>query len=703
MTPEQWLAVKRVMTKVLQAPYDDRERVIDVECAGDELLRNEVRSLFAEVRADDAADGSVNDSLRQAVVAEAMALSTSRANNDVDALRATLQQRLGDAYDIVSTLGVGGMGAVFLAREKALERYVAIKTLRAELANTVGGRERFRREARIAASLSHPGILPLHTFGEAGGTWYLVMGYVRGQTLAQRIHTEGRLAPDEVRRIMRALAEALEHAHQHRVIHRDIKPANVLLDIESGRALLADFGISKVLSDADALTQTGAMLGTPHYMSPEQIANSLDCDERSDLYSLGAVAYAMLTGNAPVADTSGCEPRSRRSLSNVVPIERVSPRAPADLCAVVMRCLASLPENRWPNARALRDALDRTDHSIDAALPASLREISGFGAYAVAWLCFWMASLGRVHSSGQRAIVILLALLVPLGLALHVARLNSSSTRRSQLLQVAFWPPLWWGMWWPSILRRPGDVWNQLPLPAKFIRVVMSTFTITLPVLAFGYEQFALIPFSGGVETSWYVAVGALLLVTSISLASTFAWSSRLSLPMADVLLFLFGSTAPSAFWKRAEIMRSLRVRKSRVREPEREIAADFVRAMKDLQRLSAAESAATLDKPIADAEHMVGAIATLEREIAELDRDAPDAEVDRVARRLASLRAGTDSAPTEQQRALADIVCEELALLRRIQQRRILAVNEREELFRALRSAWTNISRKFETAAGTR
>lgn len=698
MTPEQWLAVKRVMTKALDVPSDDRARVIDVECAGDEALRNEVRSLFAEMRTGDTANGSVHDSLRQAVVAEAMALSATRVGNDVEILRSTLQQSLGNAYDIVSTLGVGGMGAVFLAREKALDRYVAIKTLRAELAGTVGGRERFRREARIAASLSHPGILPLHTFGETGGTWYLVMGYVRGQTLAQRIHTEGRLATDEVRRIMRALAEALEHAHQHRVVHRDIKPANVLLDSESGRALLADFGISKVLSDADALTHTGAVLGTPHYMSPEQIANAPDCDERSDLYSLGAVAYAMLTGNAPLADTNENALFSRRAQSTVVPIERLSPNTPADLCAVVMRCLASRPDDRWPDARALRDALDRTDRSVDATLPAPLREISGFGAYAVAWLCFWIASLGRVHSSGQRAIVVLLALLVPLGLALHVVRLNSSSTRRLQLLQVAFWPPLWWGMWWPSMLRRPGDVWNRLPWTARFIRVVMSAFTMALPVFAFGYEQFGLISRSGDDETRWYTAVGVLLSITLISLAGTFVWSARLKLPLADTLLFLFGSTAPSAFWKRPEILRSLRISKSRVREPQRDIPADFVRAIEDLQRLSPIETAATLHEPIAEARRLVSAIATLEREIAELERDAPDAEMNRVADRVESLRANTVGAQSEQQRALADVVSRELALLRGIQQRKVVAVNERTELFNALRALWMNVSRASET-----
>lgn len=692
MTPEQWQAVKKVMTKALQAPVEDRARIIQEECGGDEVLRNEVNSLFAEVRAEDVATDGIEDSLRNAVVAEAKALSSARALTDVETLRAALQQKLGDSYDIVSTLGVGGMGAVFLAREKALDRYVAIKTLRAEVAITEGGRERFRREARIAASLSHPGILPLHTFGETGGMWYLVMGYVRGQSLQQRLHAERRLAADEARRIMRGLAEALEHAHQHRVIHRDIKPANILLDAESGRPLLSDFGISKVLNDADLLTHTGAMLGTPHYMSPEQIANVSDCDERSDVYSLGAVAYAMLTGRAPQADDDLREPTSRRLLSVIVPIERLNPASPSDLNAVVMRCLATQPENRWPSARALRDALDRVDHSADAVLPASVREISGFGAYSVAWFVLWIASLGWVQSTGPRAVIVLLALLVPLGLALHVVRLESPSTRRIQLLQVAFWPPLWWGMWWPKNLRRPGDVWSLLPWPAKFIRVVMSAFTISLPALAFGHDAFGLSS-SGNVESRWYATVGGLLLFTAMALVGTVVWTSRLRLPFADDLLFIFGSTAPSAFWKRREIVRSLRRAGSGVREPELEVPADYLRALEDLQRAGTHESSFALDNPIAAAREFVQSITALEREIAELERNAPASELTRVTDRLASLRTNSTTSPSAQQRALADVVTKELELLRGLQQRRALAASERTVLFDRLRSLWTELS----------
>ena len=680
------------MTRALQSPIPERARVIAEACGGDALLQREAEALLAQMRTEDSIDGSLDDSLRAAVVAEVRAASSSRAVSDADALHATLQQKLGDAYEIISSLGVGGMGAVFLAREIALDRYVAIKTLRAELAGTEGGRERFRREARIAAGLSHPGILPLHAFGETGGIWYLVMGYVPGRSLAQRIHAEGRLSADETRRILRALTEALEHAHHRHVIHRDIKPANILLDADGERPLLADFGISKVLNDADALTHTGALLGTPHYMAPEQIRNAPDCDERSDLYSLGAVAYAMLTGHAPLADIPGNELLARRASSAIVPITKLSPTSPSDLSAVIMRSLASDPCDRFQTARAFRDALDRCEQLSDATVSQPVREISGFGAYAVAWFLFWIASLWTVDSASRRAIVVLLALLVPMGLVLHLMRVKTSATPLTQLLPVAFWPPLWWGMWWPSALRRPADVWPSLPWPARFIRVVMSTFTITLPVLAFGVELPGFT--TGSAESRWYAAVLALLVFTAGSLMATLAWSATLKLSATDVLLFLFGSTSPSAYWKRREIMRLLHAGRLGVREPELHVPADYLRAIVELQRTPENSGVSTHEASLRIVQKLVQDIATLDHEIAALARDAPDSELARVANRLDQLRAGAELERPEQRRALIDVVTAELELLRECQRRRMLASNERAAHFDKLRALWSDVSR---------
>ena len=200
-----------------------------------------------------------------------------------DLLREALASAVGGQYEVLRPLGRGAMGVVYLARERSLERLVAIKVLRPDAFGSRESRERFRREARIAAKLSHPNILALYTFGEVGGLDYYVTGYVHGESLDERLKVAGAQRADEVRRLLRELADALDYAHRQGVIHRDIKPANVLMEDESGRALLADFGVAKTRDTDDGLTFTGVSLGTPHYMSPEQAMGSREIDGRSDI------------------------------------------------------------------------------------------------------------------------------------------------------------------------------------------------------------------------------------------------------------------------------------------------------------------------------------------------------------------------------------------------------------------------------------
>jgi serine/threonine protein kinase len=204
VTPERWNQVKTVLAAAMDASPEARATYLDSACADDRELRREVESLLA------AADGA--DSFPSARVAIAATAEQS-----------ILENALGTQYEIVRQLGRGGMGAVYLARERSLERFVAIKVLRPDLADHPDALERFRREARIAAQLSHPGILPLHTFGEVAGLWYFVMAYVRGVSLAERLRVEGRLPSHEAHRILAELADALECAHRNGVIHRDIK------------------------------------------------------------------------------------------------------------------------------------------------------------------------------------------------------------------------------------------------------------------------------------------------------------------------------------------------------------------------------------------------------------------------------------------------------------------------------------------------
>ena len=225
-----------------------------------------------------------------------------------------LQERLGTAlrgrYRIERELGRGGMAIVYLAEDLKHGRRVAIKVLRPELAHELGV-DRFLREIRIAAGLSHPNILSVFDSGEADDLLYFVMPYVAGETLRDRLRKEGALPLDEAVRVTGEIGEALDRAHEAGIVHRDIKPGNIL--VESGHALVADFGVARAVDAAggERLTRTGVAVGTPTYISPEQLSGDREEDARSDVYSLACLAYEMLAGAPPFSGSSPRE-RSRR-------------------------------------------------------------------------------------------------------------------------------------------------------------------------------------------------------------------------------------------------------------------------------------------------------------------------------------------------------------------------------------------------------
>jgi serine/threonine-protein kinase len=275
-------------------------------------------------------------------------------------LPARLAEALGDAYTIEGEVGRGGMGVVYRARDERLQRRVAIKVLPPELAFQRDIRERFTREAQTAARLSHPHIVPIHTVGEGEGLVYFVMGYVDGESVAARIRRRGQLPVEEARRIMKETADALGAAHALSVIHRDIKPDNILLEGTRGRVMVTDFGIAKALSSTSGptLTGLGVAIGTPAFMSPEQAAGERDIDGRSDIYSLGIVAYQMLTGTLPFSAPSVAGILMKQITEAAPDLRTVRPDAPEDLALAIACCLEKDPENRWPTADALRRALE---------------------------------------------------------------------------------------------------------------------------------------------------------------------------------------------------------------------------------------------------------------------------------------------------------------------------------------------------------
>lgn len=265
-----------------------------------------------------------------------------------------VRQATGNRYTIVQRIGVGGMAQVYLARHAVLGRTVVLKVLQAALARDTEQRERFRREAEAAARLSHPGICAITDTGSVGDIEYLVMAHYAGGSLGDRLARHRTLAPAAAAAIAAQVASALDYAHRHGVIHRDIKPDNILFD-EDGNAALTDFGIATARFHG-RLTAVGRAMGTPHYMAPEQAMGRL-VDGRSDLYAVGLVLYEMLVGQPPFqGDDSYSVGYKQVHEMPVPPMER-KPDVPEALNAIVMRCLAKAPNDRYDRGFELADAL----------------------------------------------------------------------------------------------------------------------------------------------------------------------------------------------------------------------------------------------------------------------------------------------------------------------------------------------------------
>ena len=274
-------------------------------------------------------------------------------------LRTVVERALTSAYELDREIGRGGMGIVYRAKDRRLKRTIAIKILPPELAYRSEIRSRFLREAETAAQLSHPHIVPIYSVDEAEGLVFFVMACVDGDNLGKRLHDRGPLPIEDVRRILAEVADALAYAHARGVVHRDIKPDNILLDRDEDRALVTDFGIARaIIEGSDArLTATGMAIGTPAYMSPEQSAGDREIDGRSDLYSLGVVAYQMLAGELPFQATSTPAMLVKHLSERPVPIEQRRPDTPPDLSAIVMRLLEKEPAHRFSGAAELETVL----------------------------------------------------------------------------------------------------------------------------------------------------------------------------------------------------------------------------------------------------------------------------------------------------------------------------------------------------------
>src|SRR5438477_589817 len=365
----------------------------------------------------------------------------------MDRLFLDFQSAIAGRYSLERELGRGGMGVVYLAREVRLDRPVAIKLLPPSKASDPKLRERFLREARTAAKLSHPNVIPIHAVEEIGGFVFFAMAYIEGETLTERVRRRGPLAPSEASRVLRDVAWALAYAHGQGVIHRDVKPDNILLE-NNGRVLVADFGIASVVAGAGGLTSEG-VIGTPEFMSPEQALGEV-VDARSDLYSLGLVGFFALSGTLPFEDEKATEVLAKQVTEPAPPLASVAPGVPRRIAQAIDRCLAKDPGDRPKSgenvAELLGVALEQRRE-----LPVALRvfvkrnaRLGGVGGliyvFSIPFMMATVASLFGRRGSGDAALWTFVAAVtvVPFGILVGRARRFLASGFGPEELAVAF-------------------------------------------------------------------------------------------------------------------------------------------------------------------------------------------------------------------------------------------------------------------------
>jgi non-specific serine/threonine protein kinase len=358
---EHWATVKRLHQAALERDASQRVEFLNQACAGDEALRREVESLLAY---ETAADSFMES---PALEVTARSLSNDRQSG--------LIGRTLSHYEVQSLLGAGGMGEVYLARDPRLDRAVALKILPPDLAFDADRLTRFTREARAASALSHPNVATIHDIGEHDSVRFIVMEYVEGQTLAEKI-AGGPIATTEILDIGSQVADALDAAHAKGITHRDIKPANLMLT-PRGQVKVLDFGIAKTGRNepltangqltTDAGTAVGIVIGSLPYMSPEQVLGR-ELDQRSDLFSLGVALYEMATGRLPFAGATPTETMDRILHLQAEPVRRINHDIPVEFERVIVKCLEKDVARRYESAREVLVDLRNLKRQADADL-----------------------------------------------------------------------------------------------------------------------------------------------------------------------------------------------------------------------------------------------------------------------------------------------------------------------------------------------
>jgi hypothetical protein len=611
-----------------------------------------------------------------------------------DALRDALERAIGFQYDILGLLGRGGMGAVYHAHEKALDRPVAIKVLPPD---AVGGdaRERFLREARTAARLTHPNIVPLFTFGETQGLVYYVMGYVDGESLEQRIR-RGPLDAESAKQLLTQLANALHYAHGQGIVHRDVKPDNVLIERGTGVAKLTDFGIAKRSTGGETLTGTGLLMGTPKYMSPEQAAGDRELDARSDIYALGLVGYAMLTGRPPFDGSSVQEILTQQVTREAPSLRKLLPDLDSSLVTTIDRALKKNSAERWESGAAMSDALaaDLDDELPQTATGSAYRP----GTYVLANMIIFPITANLVFIAGVVSNMPGLHWFLPLlgaGSAIDYAsmrwRLKKTPT---EIRRIMTEPPRWWRLWWPARCRRRDDIWHRLPPVLRETRIWATIGTtsffvmLQLLVIAFAVkEKSPVFPVVMGLALP-LVPLPLYAIVRNI--VRLYAWSKTQGIPYAQAEVLGTTATAQPSLWKQSWAARFLSTH-----APAASIEPASPAAIARDVAIARAQLPPVLREHVSDADSaaiaLANAIDALDTEIASLSRSFDQAEVERLESRLAAMgsaRANDADGPREMRQLYAS----QLDLLKRLARQSQELSERRARYVKLLRTLWRQL-----------
>ncbi len=525
------------------------------------------------------------------------------------------------------------MGVVYRARDEKLKRQVAIKVLPPDLAFRADIRQRFLREAETAARLSHPNIVPIHSVGDVNELCYFVMGLVDGESLALRLKRRGRLSIEEARRVMKESADALSAAHAQGVIHRDVKPDNILLEGTRGRVMVTDFGIAKALSsEGGTLTEAGVAIGTPAFMSPEQAAGDREIDGRSDLYSLGVVAYQMLTGELPFQAASVPALLMKQISETPMAVDRKRPETPIELSQTVMRCLEKDPQDRWPTADALRRALETGTYT---APPPRAKSKRGGGSL-VGGVVFkvdaerkprmmdrdeareWLDSrVGKSRRSSERGVR---------RSEKRERRLDKKEQEEREIEELA---------------KRTGEP------------VMITRFRHRLATYAAVNGMLMLVSTLGGWHFPWYMVAG----FWGIGIARDYArlWTSGYSWrdvinrpPAADAFEVKSGKGGAHLLLSAPVTAQEFGVHAAGIEQARSDRAA----MLSMLERMSKSERA-LLPDILPTVDQLLERATDLARSLAALERDIDDSQVDRIDSRLAALESEPASADSERRHTL--------------------------------------------------